>query len=105
MVHPQIPQIDPLKTKLTTFAARVAALALAAMPAAAQACDQCMGGKDPTIRPAVNGAIFFMLGLVAMMASGVGLFMRYLAKRAKAQPEPHVELLRMITMPEGPNHV
>ena len=53
-----------------------------------------MGGKDPTIRPAVNGAIFFMLGLVAMMATGIGLFMRYLAKRAHMPMAPHDELLQ-----------
>ena len=65
--------------------------ALLAAPAAARACDACMGAKDPTIRPAVNGAIFFMLGTVAMMATGVGFFMRYLAKRAKMPLPPHAE--------------
>jgi hypothetical protein len=84
-------------------------LALAAMPSvmpmAAHACDQCMGGKDPNIRPAVNGAIFFMLGMVALMATGVGFFMRYLAKRANSPLAPHIELVQMMTMPEGPNHV
>jgi hypothetical protein len=62
-----------------------------------------MGGKDPNIRPAINGAIFFMLGMVALMATGVGLFMRYLSKRAKAALAPHVEL--MTSMPEGPTNV
>ena len=81
------------------------ALALVALPGVAQACDQCMGGKDPNIRPAVNGAIFFMLGMVAMMASGLGFFIRYLAKRANAPLAPHEEFLQMMTMPEGPNHV
>ena len=73
---------------------RLIVLALAAlpyaMPAAARACDQCMGGKDPNIRPAVNGAIFFM---------------RYLAKRARMPLAPHEQLVQMMTMPEGPNHV
>jgi hypothetical protein len=81
------------------------AVALASMPFAARACDVCMGGKDPTIRPAVNGAIFFMLGMVAMMATGVGFFMRYLAKRAHLPLAPHEELVQMMTMPERPNHV
>jgi hypothetical protein len=67
------------------------ALTLAAMPEMARACDACMGGKDPTIRPAVNGAIFFMLGMVGMMATGVGFFMHYLAKRAKMPLPPHAE--------------
>ncbi len=69
-----------------------AVLALAMMPGAARACDVCMGGKDPTIRPAVNGAIFFMLGLVAMMATGLGFFMRYLAKRDDMPMPPCQEL-------------
>jgi hypothetical protein len=67
------------------------ALVLVAIPAAARACDACMGAKDPTIRPAVNGAIFFMLGTVALMATGVGFFMRYLVKRAKMPLPPHAE--------------
>lgn len=81
------------------------AIFLAALPSAASACDACMGGKDPTIRPAVNWAIFFMLGLIVSMATGIGLFMRYLAKRAHMPMAPHDELIQMMTMPEGPNHV
>ena len=83
--------------------AYLAALALGAMPLAARACDQCMGGKDPNIRPAINGAIFFMLGMVALMTTGIGFFMRYLAKRANAPLAPHQEL--MMTMPEGTRNV
>ena len=94
-----------MKPKIAHLAASGAAMALAAMPCAARACDACMGGKDPNIRPAINGAIFFMLGMVALMATGVGLFMRYLAKRGNAPLAPHEELVRMMTMPERPNHV
>jgi hypothetical protein len=83
----------------------VTAMALAAMPGMARACDACMGGKDPTVRPAINGAIFFMLGMVAFMASGVGFFMRYLVKRAAMPMAPHDQLVQMMTMPERPNHV
>lgn len=85
------------------MAARGAALALLAMPCAARACDACMGGKDPNIRPAVNGAIFFMLGMVGLMATGVGFFMRYLSKRASLPLAPHEELVRLLT--EGSTHV
>jgi hypothetical protein len=87
------------------MAARGVAIALTAMPGVVRACDACMGGKDPNIRPAVNGAIFFMLGMVAMMATGLGLFMRYLSKRAKMPLAPHEELAQMMTTTEGPNHV
>jgi len=84
---------------------RLTAAALLALPCAASACDQCMGGKDANIRPAVNGAIFFMLGMVALMITGIGFFIRYLAKRAKMPMAPHLELVQMMTMPERPNHV
>jgi hypothetical protein len=94
-----------VKTKIRRLAVTWTALALALMPNFARACDACMGAKDPTIRPAVNGAIFFMLGMVALMATGVGLFMRYLAKRAHMPLAPHEELVQMMTMPERPNHV
>jgi len=94
-----------VKSTMKTMAARGLGLALAAMPCAARACDACMGGKDPNIRPAVNGAIFFMLGLVAMMAGLVGLFMRYLVKRGRMPVAAHDELIQMITIPEGPSHV
>jgi len=87
------------------MAAGGAALALMTLPDVARACDACMGGKDPNIRPAINGAIFFMLGMVALMTTGLGLFIRYLAKRANAPLAPHEELVQMMTMPERPNHV
>jgi len=77
--------------KIKRLATLSMALVLVAIPAAARACDACMGAKDPTIRPAVNGAIFFMLGTVALMATGVGFFMRYLVKRAKMPLPPHAE--------------
>jgi hypothetical protein len=80
-------------------------MALAALPISARACDACMGGRDPNIRPAVNGAIFFMLGMVALMATIIGFFMRYLARRAHLPLAPHEELVKLMTMPEGPNHV
>ena len=75
------------KPNLSRLATLGAALALASIPGVAQACDVCMGGK-PNIRPAVNGAIFFMLGMVAMMATCVGFFMRYLARRARMPLSP-----------------
>jgi hypothetical protein len=91
LVYPEVAKIDPVKMKLQRIGTLGLGLALAAMPVAARACDACMGAKDPTIRPAVNGAIFFMLGTVGMMATGVGFFIRYLAKRAQMPLPPHVE--------------
>ena len=75
------------------------------MPCAARACDQCMGGKDPNIRPAINGAIFFMLGMVALMGRASAASCATLRSGRKAPLAPHVELVQMMTMPEGPNHV
>ena len=89
-----------MKNRLTYLAV----LALAAMSDAARACDQCMGGRDSNIRPAVNGAIYFMLGMVALMLTGIGFFMRYLARRANTPLAPHIQLVEMMTMPERPNH-
>jgi hypothetical protein len=94
-----------MKRRVTQFAARGLVMALAALPCAARACDACMGGKDPNLRPATNGAIFFMLGIVGMMAGLVGLFMRYLSKRARMPLAPHEQLIQMMTIPERPNHV
>ena len=76
---------------------------LAFLPRAAQACDQCMGAKDSHIRPAVNGAIFFMLGLVAAMAGTIGFLMHNLSKRAALPMEPHQELVQLMTM-NPPDH-
>ncbi|MEI8340755.1 MAG: hypothetical protein WCH43_04355 [Verrucomicrobiota bacterium] len=49
----------------------------------AQACPLCMGGADTPIAPAMNGAIFLMLGLVAMMLTSAGGFIFYLSRRAR----------------------
>jgi hypothetical protein len=89
LVYPEIAKVDFMRVRRLIMLGM--ALGLAGMPTAALACDACMGGKDPTIRPAVNGAIFFMLGTVGMMGTGVGFFMRYLSKRAKMPLPPHAE--------------
>ena len=83
---------------------KLALALILALPCAAQACDQCMGGKDSNLRPAVNGAIFFMLGIVMLMATTIVLCMRGIAKRGNTPLPPHLEL--MVQMPEGgANHV
>lgn len=38
----------------------------------AQACPMCMGGADSNNGPALNGAIFLMLGCLGLMFSGIG---------------------------------
>jgi len=68
-------------------------MGMAWLPTAARACDACMGGKDPTVRPAINGAIFFMLGMVGFMAGGVGFFIHHLSKKAAMPLPSYTELL------------
>jgi hypothetical protein len=36
------------------------------------ACPMCMGGADAANGPALNGAIFFMLGCLGVMFAGIG---------------------------------
>jgi hypothetical protein len=52
-------------------------------PASVNACSACMGGADTPIAPAMNGAIFLMLGLVGLMLSSVAGFIFYLARRTR----------------------
>jgi len=68
------------------FAACAAGFLLS--PDAARACSVCMGGSDSIVAPAMNGAIFLMLGFVALMLSSAGGFIFYLARRAARNPLP-----------------
>lgn len=54
------------------------------LPTVAKACPICMGGADTAVAPAMNGAIFLMLGLVGLMLSSAGGFIFYLSKRARS---------------------
>ncbi|MDR3406662.1 MAG: hypothetical protein P4L99_29525 [Chthoniobacter sp.] len=69
---------------------------LALLPAAASACSVCMGANSKT-GPAINGAIFLMLGFVASILTVVGAFAYNLAKRARSPLPPHAELSQMMT--------
>jgi uncharacterized protein (DUF983 family) len=80
-----------VKAKLFRQFSFLFAVALTSLPTVTHACDVCMGAKDPAIRPAVDGAIFFMLGIIGMMVTCVGFFMRYLAKRAHMPLPAHAE--------------
>ena len=59
---------------------------LAFAPVRARACAACMGGADTPVAPAMNGAIFLMLGLVGMMLAAAGSFIFYLARRGRISP-------------------
>ena len=62
----------------------LAAVCVALAPKTASACAVCLGASDSAIRPAMNAAIFVMLGAIGSMLAGIASFMVYLNKRAKA---------------------
>ncbi len=72
----------------------VAAIALA--PQSLFACTVCMGASDSPTAPAMNAAIFMMLGLIGSVLAGVGGFAFYLNRKSKAPMPPHEELARGI---------
>jgi hypothetical protein len=54
------------------------------LPRAANACAVCMGGNDSTIGPAMNAAIFSLLGIVLSIGAGFLGFIFYLLKRGRS---------------------
>jgi hypothetical protein len=64
----------------------LAALALIQYPAAARACAVCMGA-DSHNGEALNGAIFFMLGILA----GIAAVVFSIARRARRPVPEHAE--------------
>jgi hypothetical protein len=58
-----------------------------------------MGATSKT-GPAINGAIFLMLGFIAAVLGGLGAFAYNLAKRARAPLPPHAEISQMMTKEE-----
>ena len=58
----------------------------------ADACTACMGDANSNLGDAANGAIFLMLGLLAIVFGLLGAFGFYLYRRSLAPLPPHVEL-------------
>jgi hypothetical protein len=52
-------------------------------PGDASACAVCMGDANSNLGAAANGAIFVMLGLLALVLGSLGWFMVSLARRAR----------------------
>jgi len=48
------------------------------------ACAMCMGGADNKTGPALNGAIFLLLGFLGAMFTGIGAVAYHFVKRARA---------------------
>jgi hypothetical protein len=78
-------------------------LAIGAAPSA-NACAVCMGASDSPIAPAINAAIFLLLGFIGCMMASVGGFMFYLAKRARTPVAPHEALVRELSALEEKQH-
>jgi len=87
----------PLSRVLTAMGAA----GLVHWPATAGACAACMGDVNSKTAPAINDAIFFMLGCIGFMLASLAGFAIYLMKRSQAPVPPHVELAQMTNQQEG----
>ena len=69
------------------------AIAVALAPTRLLACAVCMGASDSSIAPAMNAAIFLLLGFLGTMLTGVGGFALYLSRRSRLPHPPHEQFL------------
>lgn len=76
------------------FFSRLITTGLVLAPKGVLACAVCMGGSDSTMRPAINGAIFLMLGFIGTALTGVGSFAFYLFRRSRLPHPPHEQFLQ-----------
>jgi hypothetical protein len=65
---------------------------LSHFPVAAEACTVCMGGDDSKIGPAMNAAIFLLLGCIGGVLGLLVAFGITLMRRANAPLPPEAEL-------------
>lgn len=82
--HPQLSRL------LSTIAFAAAVLA----PKSLLACSVCMGASDSPVAPAINAAIFLLMGFVGSMLTGVVAFGFYLFRRSKMPRPPHEQFLQ-----------
>jgi hypothetical protein len=78
----------------------LATAALVQLPSSAHACSVCMGDVNSKTAPAINAAIFLMLGFIGSMLAIAAGFGIYLMKRADAPLPPHAGLPSDIYSPE-----
>ena len=74
----------------------LAAAALAALPQTSSACAVCMGASDSSIAPAMNAAIFLLMGFIGAVLAAIGGFVFYLWRRSKMPVPPHEELSQVM---------
>lgn len=89
-----------MKTIVRTKPAAFVLLSALCFTQSTQACAVCMGANDSLIAPAINAAIFLMLGIVGFMMLSVLGFMFYLARRANSPTPPHQELSQALASTE-----
>ena len=73
---------------LARVLAVISAAALVHLPSTASACAACMGDVNSKTAPAMNAAIFLMLGVIGSMLTSAAAFGIYLMKRASAPLPP-----------------
>jgi uncharacterized iron-regulated membrane protein len=72
------------------------------LPSTARACAACMGDVNSKTAPAINDAIFLMLGCIGFMLLSLAGFAFYLMRRASAPLPPHAEFTQpAMTSPDG----
>lgn len=67
---------------------------MAAAPTPLLACAVCMGSSDSQVAPAINAAIFLLIGFLGAIMAGIGGFVFYLSRRAKRPRQPHEQFLQ-----------
>lgn len=85
---------------LSRALAVIFAAALTHLPTTAMACTACMGDANSKIGPAMNAAIFLMLGCIGFMLACAAAFGFHLMKRANSPLPPHAEFNHMNHSPE-----
>jgi hypothetical protein len=73
----------------------VFALSLIYLPTTAAACTACMGDANSKLGPAMNAAIFLLLGCIGLMLVCAAAFGFHLMKRANSPLPPHAEFTNM----------
>ena len=59
------------------------AIVLAVLPRTSSACAVCMGGSDSAIAPAMNAAIFLLMGFIGFILAAICGFVFHLYRRSK----------------------
>ena len=72
--------------------ALIVGLAAMYLPATASACTVCMGADDSKVGPAINAAIFLLLGCIGGVLGLLVAFAITLMKRANIPVSPEDEL-------------